>query len=232
MSSVAENLQQVLTSMEESCRIAGRATDEVRLMAVSKTKPAELVAEAVHAGQCLFGENRVQELVQKKPLLPSRLRWHLIGPLQSNKVRKAVQAADRLDAVHSLEILQDINRIGTELGREVGVLLEVNVAAEASKHGFGPQQLDSCFEQILAMRHVRVEGLMCIPPPVSQVDDARPHFARLRLLCDELQAKWGLPLPELSMGMSHDFSAAIAEGSTLVRVGSAIFGNRSAVEAS
>lgn len=227
MSSVADQLQRVLEAVDLACTGAGRQGSEVRLMAVSKTQPAEVVAEAVAAGQVLFGENRVQELLQKKPLLPQRLHWHLIGPLQSNKVRKALTAADRLDAVHSLEILKDIERIAAELGREVPVLLEVNVAAESSKHGFASDQLEACFEQILGMRHLRVEGLMCIPPPVSRVEDARPYFARLRELRDRLESSLGISLPELSMGMSHDFTAAIAEGSTLVRVGSAIFGSRS-----
>lgn len=205
---------------------AGRAADAVELVAVSKTQPPEALREAFAAGQVLFGENRVQEILAKQPLLPSALRWHLIGPLQSNKVRKVLPRVEMIESVHSLDIARDINRIAAELGLHPRVLLEVNVAAESSKHGFSAGILKAQLEELYALDRLYIQGLMCIPPPAADPGKSRPYFAGLRALREELETLGGAPLPELSMGMSHDFEVAIEEGATLVRVGSALFGAR------
>ncbi len=224
--SLADNLARVRERFDDAVRTTGRGSAEVELMAVSKTFPPERIAEAVECGQLLFGENKVQELLAKKPLLPSRVRWHLIGHLQSNKVRKVLPAAEAIHGVTSLELARDIQRIATEVGLYPKIYLEVNVAAESSKHGFTPEDLRTQIEQILAMDRLEVQGLMCIPPFDPDPEKSRPHFHFLRTFRDELASSSGVPLTGLSMGMSHDFEVAIQEGSTIVRVGSAIFGTR------
>lgn len=229
-SSIAERLQSLRERISNAATRAGRQAGEVELVAVSKTYPAEIVREAVEADQWLFGENRVQEIQAKQPALPSRLRWHLIGPLQSNKVRKVLPLVEMLEAVHSLEIARDIQRIASELGLFPRILLEVNMAAESSKHGFSPDALVGELEELYAMDRLHIEGLMCIPPFDPDPEKSRRHFVRLRELRERLEQTGGAPLPQLSMGMSHDFEAAIEEGATFVRVGSAIFGERPAMK--
>jgi pyridoxal phosphate enzyme (YggS family) len=226
MSDIAARLEQIRERITAACARAGRDPRSVELVAVSKTKPAELIQEAVDAGQSLFGENRVQEVMQKKPLLPARLRWHLIGPLQSNKVRKILPLVEMIEAVDSLDIARDINRIAAELGLHPKVLLEVNVATESSKHGFSAAQIRSQLEELYALDRLYIQGLMCIPPFDPSPEASRKYFIQLRTLKEELEKLGGAPLPVLSMGMSHDFEAAIEEGATLVRVGTAIFGGR------
>jgi pyridoxal phosphate enzyme (YggS family) len=226
MSEIAARLEQIRERMTAACARAGRDPKSVELVAVSKTKPAELIQEAVDAGQSLFGENRVQEVVLKKPLLPARLRWHLIGPLQSNKVRKILPLVEMIEAVDSLDIARDINRIAAELGLHPKVLLEINVATESSKHGFSADRIRSQLEELYALDRLYIQGLMCIPPFDPSPEASRKYFIQLRTLREELEKLGGAPLPVLSMGMSHDFEAAIEEGATLVRVGTAIFGGR------
>jgi pyridoxal phosphate enzyme (YggS family) len=226
MSTLAERLEQIRARMALAAARAGRAADAVELVAVSKTQPPEALREAFAAGQVLFGENRVQEILAKQPLLPSVLRWHLIGPLQSNKVRKVLPRVEMIESVHSLDIARDINRIAGELGLHPRVLLEVNVAAESSKHGFSAAMLKAQLEELYALDRLYIQGLMCIPPPAADPGKSRPYFAGLRALREELETLGGAPLPALSMGMSHDFEVAIEEGATLVRVGSALFGAR------
>jgi pyridoxal phosphate enzyme (YggS family) len=226
MSDIAANLERIRDRMNQACARAGRQTEEVELVAVSKTKPAEVIQEAVDAGQVLFGENRVQEVMQKKPLLPSRLRWHLIGPLQSNKVRKILPLVEMIEAVDSLDIARDINRIAAELGLHPKVLLEINVATESSKHGFSATMIRQQLEELYRLDRLYIQGLMCIPPFDPTPEHSRRYFQQLRTLRDELEKLGGSPLPVLSMGMSHDFEVALEEGATLVRVGTAIFGGR------
>lgn len=196
------------------------------LAAVSKTHAPEAVAEALDAGQLLFAESRVQEARVKIPQLPARARWHFIGHLQKNKIRHALPLFELLHSVDSLALAEDISRIAAELGLFPRVLLEVNVAGEGSKFGFQPDTLRRELEPLLALERLQIEGLMTIAPLASEPEASRPHFIALRLLRDELAAAAGAPLPQLSMGMSGDFEIAIAEGATLVRVGSAIFGAR------
>lgn len=226
MSETAARLEHIRERMNSACVRAGRRTQDVELVAVSKTKPAEVIQEAVDAGQLLFGENRVQEVMQKKPLLPARLRWHLIGPLQSNKVRKILPLVEMVEAVDSLDIARDINRIACGLGLHPKVLLEVNVAVESSKHGFSAATIRAQLEELYRLDRLYIQGLMCIPPFDPTPEHSRKHFQQLRTLRDDLEKLGGAPLPVLSMGMSHDFEVAIEEGATLVRVGTAIFGGR------
>ena len=226
MSEIAARLEQIRERITAACARAGRDSKSVELVAVSKTKPAELIQEAVDAGQSLFGENRVQEVLLKKPLLPARLRWHLIGPLQSNKVRKILPLVEMIEAVDSLDIARDINRIAAELGLHPKVLLEINVATESSKHGFSADRIRSRLEELYALDRLYIQGLMCIPPFDPSPEASRKYFIQLRTLREELEQLGGAPLPVLSMGMSHDFETAIEEGATLVRVGTAIFGGR------
>lgn len=226
MTPVADKIAVVRSTMAEAARRSGRGADDVELLAVCKTFPAELVREAVDAGLRLFGENRVQELLAKQPLLPSHLRWHLIGHLQSNKIRKVLPCVDAIQSVDSLELARDINRIAAELGLFPKVYLEVNVAAEASKFGFAPAKLESQVEELFALDRLEIQGLMCIPPPGPEPEDSRKYFVHLREFRERLGRQSGAPLAKLSMGMSHDYAVAIEEGATLVRVGSAIFGSR------
>lgn len=227
MSSLAERLAAVRAAIIDAATRAGRAADEVTLVAVSKTQPPELVAEAVAAGQCVFGENRVQEARAKIPLLPGRARWHLIGHLQKNKIRHALPLFELLHGIDSLELARDVDRIAGETGAFPQVLLEVNVAGEATKFGFAPAKLREQLDELLALDRLQIQGLMCIPPPGPRPEDSRGYFVALRELRDALQSEARVPLPQLSMGMSGDYTVAIEEGATLVRVGTAIFGERS-----
>lgn len=224
---VAANLARVQTEVSEAARQSGRTPDKIELVAVSKTHAAKKVQAAAEAGQTLFGESRVQEARAKIPLLPSRLRWHFIGHLQKNKIRHALPLFELFHGINSLALAQDIERIADEAGLRPRILLEVNVAGEASKHGFSPEALRRDLEAVLSLGRLTVEGLMTIPPFSPEAEASRRYFVALRELRDQLEAEFGLKLPQLSMGMSGDFAVAIAEGATLVRVGTAIFGERS-----
>lgn len=226
MSTLSERLQAIQERILAATERCGRTPDSVELLAVSKTFPVEAVQEAFQAGQLAFGENKVQEVMAKAPQLPSKLEWHLIGHLQSNKVRKILPLVKYIHSVDSLDLARDIDRIAGELGLYPQVYLEVNLAAESTKHGFKPDQVKAELEQIYALRRLEVQGLMCIPPFDEDPERSRRYFAQLRELRDELEKLGGGPLPRLSMGMSHDFEVAIQEGATIVRVGSALFGSR------
>jgi PLP dependent protein len=225
---IAENLRSVRTDIADSERRSGRPVGSVELLAVSKTHPAEVIRYAVEEGQLLFGENRVQEAKAKIPDLPARLRWHLIGHLQSNKIRQALPLFEMFHGVDSVELLDEIQRIAADLGLFPRVLLQVNVAGESSKFGFAPDRLMSQLEQISSVDRVQVEGLMTIPPLAPNPENSRKYFVRLRQLRDQLEKEFRFSLPHLSMGMSGDYRIAIEEGATLVRVGTAIFGERRA----
>lgn len=226
MDTLAHRLNAIRERLRAAAARAGRDPAGIELMAVSKTFPVAAIQEAVDAGQTLFGENRVQEALAKIPALPAHLRWHLIGPLQSNKVRKILPHVEAVQSLDSLAIARHIQRIAGELDLRPRVFLEINVGGEASKHGFAPTDLKAQLDDLLALDRLRLEGVMGIPPFDPDPERTRPHFAALRALRDELKSRSGLPLPALSMGMSHDFEAAIEEGSTLVRIGTAIFGGR------
>ncbi len=223
---IAENLRAVQERVEQAALRSGRDLNVCELLVVSKTWPADKVADVVAAGHISFGENKVQEAEVKVPALPENLRWHLIGHLQRNKVRKALPLFDVFHGVDSLKLARYSSNIAIELGLKPDIYLQVNLASEVNKAGYEIDQLHADFEDLLSLEGVNIIGLMCIPPAVSHPDDARPWFSKLRELRDRLELKGGKKLPGLSMGMSGDYEVAIEEGSTIVRVGSAIFGQR------
>jgi PLP dependent protein len=227
MNSIAANLERVREQIASAAANAGRSADDVELVAITKTHPAEKVREAIQAGQTLFGESRVQEARAKIPELLSNIRWHFVGHLQKNKVRQALPLFEMLHSVDSLALAQDINRIAQEEGLYPRVLLEVNVAGEGSKFGFEPNRLPEQMETLLALPRLSIEGLMCIPPLAVESENSRRFFVQVRELRDSLEKEFNAKLPRLSMGMTQDFSIGIEEGATLVRVGTAIFGERS-----
>jgi len=224
--SIGDNLEKVRGQIEASASRAGRSAGAVALIAVSKAHPPEAVGEAIASGQLLFGENRVQEARAKIPRLPERARWHLIGHLQSNKIRQALPLFERLHGIDSLALAREVNRVAAELGLFPKVLLELNVAGEGSKFGFNPEAIRAEMEELLALDRLEIDGLMAIPPFTPEPEASRPYFRALRECRDRLAREFRVPLPELSMGMSHDFPIAIEEGATFVRVGTAIFGSR------
>jgi len=224
--SISSHLVAVQTRVANALARSGRGGDECELLVVSKTWPAEIVAEVVATGHEGFGENKVQEAEGKIPSLPSHLQWHLIGHLQRNKVRKALPLFGTLHGVDSLKLARYTSGIAGELGVNPDVYLQVNLAGEGSKNGYVPDDLRRDLDELLVLDGIQIIGLMCIPPAVPTPEDARPWFVKLRELRDDLEFRCGQSLPGLSMGMSGDFEVAIEEGSTIVRVGSAIFGSR------
>ena len=226
MPTIAENLEHVRDRIAAAAQRAGRSLDDVELVAVSKTHDATRVREAIDAGQKLFGESRVQEARAKIPELPSDLRWHFIGHLQKNKIRHALSLFELFHGVDSLDLARDIARIADETGARPRILLEVNVAGEGSKFGFKPDRLEQEIEAVLELPRLSVEGLMTIPPLAAGPEASRSFFVQLRELRNKLQRDFQVQLPHLSMGMTNDFEVAIEEGATLVRVGTAIFGER------
>ena len=226
MDSIRENLADVRERIAQAAAKAGRGVDEIELVAISKTHDAEKVCEAYEAGQILFGESRVQEAREKIPELPSSLRWHFVGHLQKNKIRHAVPLFEMIHSVDSVALAEDMNRIAEEEGLHPRVLLEVNVAGEGSKFGFKPEALRAETEALLALPRLSIEGLMTIPPLAEEAEASRKYFVQLRQLRYALEKEFDLKLPQLSMGMTNDFAAAVEAGATLVRVGTAIFGER------
>jgi len=224
--SFAENLESIQQRIRAACLRAGRQENSVTLLAVSKTHPPETIHEAVDAGQIYFGENKIQEAKAKIPLSPGKARWHFIGHLQSNKVRDAVGLFEMIQGVDSLDIATEISRRADQAAKTMPILLEVNVAGEASKFGYAPERLLAELDTLNALPRIEIHGLMAIPPFVSVPEKARPYFQRLRELRTGCEKVLGVPLPHLSMGMSNDFEIAIEEGATLVRVGTALFGER------
>ncbi len=225
---IAAGLHDVLRRRDDAARAAGRRPDDVALVAVSKTHPPEAVSAAAAASQTVFGESRVQEARAKIPLCSSRLEWHFIGRLQKNKVRQALPLFTLFHGVDSIELAEAMNCVCREEGLRARILLEINVAGESSKFGFSPASVAPVFPRLAACERLDLAGLMAIPPPVPKPELARTHFAFLRELREQLQAETGAGLPELSMGMTGDFEVAIAEGATMIRVGTAIFGERTA----
>ena len=218
-----ERLEWVEKRIAEACEKARRPRESVTLLAVSKTKPAAAVREAAECGLRLFGENKVQEAQTKISMCPSGLEWHLIGHLQSNKAKAAANLFQMIHSVDSLKLLQALD---AHAASTLPVLLQVNVSGEASKSGMKPEEVAEVINAANQMGKCEVHGLMTIPPFTSDPEKARTHFRALRELRDQLQEETGTPLPELSMGMSHDLEIAIEEGSTWVRIGTDLFGAR------
>jgi len=223
---IAANLAGIKQRVADAALRSGRSAGAADLLVVSKTWPAENVAEVVAAGHLAFGENRVQEGEEKIPQLPDHLQWHLIGHLQRNKVRKALPLFQTIHSIDSLKLARYTSNIAGEMDKKPDVYLQVDLAGEESKNGYNPDKLRTELDDLLALENLSILGLMCIPPMASTPEDARPWFVKLRELRDELEQHAGRSLPGLSMGMSGDFEVAIEEGSTIVRVGSAIFGSR------
>ena len=226
MNTPDKNLDLIRDRIRTAAEGAGRDPAAIRLVAVSKTHPAEAIRGVAAAGQKIFGESKIQEAQAKIPLLPPSLEWHFIGHLQSNKIRKALPLFQLFHGVDNPDLALQMDRIAGESGLSPRILLEVNVSGEETKFGFQPDRLRSVIADLLALPRVRVLGLMTMAPYSEDPLAARPYFSALRRLRDDLEQQSGAALPELSMGMSGDFEAAIAEGSTLVRIGSAIFGER------
>ena len=230
--SVAENIERIREQIDSAVKRAGRTASEVTLMAVSKTFPVDSIREAYRAGIRVFGENRVQEFAGKVDALQdlSDAEWHMIGHLQTNKAAKAAELFSAVDSVDSLRLARKLNEAAAQLSKKLPVLIELNVGGEAAKTGMDPESPE--LEQILSaapqLEHLAIRGLMTVPPFTDDPQQARPFFRKLRELRDQI-AKRHLPsasMDVLSMGMSHDFEIAIEEGSTCVRVGTGIFGER------
>lgn len=226
---IPKRLAEVRDRIADAAGRAGRKPEDVRLIAVSKTHPIDAVRAAADAGQVDFGENKVQEALQKiAQSTDSRLRWHLIGHLQSNKARKAAGAVGTIHAIDSVDLLKKVDQAAADAGRIVDVLIQVDLALEDTKYGAPVTDVAGIVKAAEGCSAARLTGLMLLPPLAENPEDARPWFRRLRELRDELVASGAAAdrLRELSMGMSHDFEVAVAEGATLVRVGTAIFGER------
>jgi len=226
VSELQENLTRIRSRIDQACERSGRQPDSVRLMAVSKNQLPERVAEAVSAGLTLFGENRIQEAKVKIPLCPGQLEWHFIGHLQSNKSRDAVSLFQVVQGVDSLALAEELQKQAIKQARSLPILLEINVAGESSKFGWNPDRLLAELLQLNALNRLEVHGLMTIAPYAVDPEQVRPIFRRLRELRDRCTDLMGAPIPVLSMGMSGDLEVAIEEGATLVRVGTALFGER------
>jgi PLP dependent protein len=226
---IRENFQQVRSKLVEAARRASRKPEEILLIGVSKTHPADAIREAYDAGLRHFGENRVQEWEGKLGALAElRATWHLIGHLQSNKAARAAKAFHSIDSVDDWSLAQRLDRAQSEkgTGKMLRVLIEVHMGGEETKSGVAEAEMPQLGERVMTLAHLDLAGLMCIPPFRENPDEVRPFFAALRTLKEALESRVGRTLPVLSMGMSHDFEAAILEGSTEVRVGTAIFGTR------
>lgn len=223
---IAANLKMIQHRIVAVCERAGRNPATVTLMAVSKTHPPEMVQAAANAGITHFGENKVQEAKSKIPQCSGKLRWHFIGHLQSNKARDAVELFEMIQSVDSLPLAQEINKRCEQAGKRMPILLEVNLAGEASKFGYAPERLLAELTDLNALPRLEVQGLMTVPPWKPVAEQVRPFFREARELKQRCEDALGAPLPQLSMGMSGDFEVAIEEGATVVRVGTALFGER------
>lgn len=225
---ITENLKKVEEHIQEACERSGRGRDEVTLIAVSKTKPVEMMEEAIKAGVRTFGENKVQEIVKKQPFLPEDIDWHLIGHLQRNKVR---QIAGRVSMIHSVDSVRLAEQIQKEYDLKritAKILVEVNVAREESKFGFLPEEAEDAIRKMAQLPNIQVCGLMTIAPFTDNPEENRVHFYNLRKLLVDINAQNidNISMRELSMGMTGDYEVAIEEGATFVRVGTGIFGSR------
>lgn len=225
---IRENIAETERQITDACRRTGRAADEVSLIAVSKTKPLAMLMEAYEAGVRDFGENRVQELVEKIPAMPEDIRWHMIGHLQRNKVKYIVGKVYMIHSVDSLELAKEISREAVKRHVSVKILLEVNVAGEESKFGMTPGEALSLAGAVAALPGIEVKGLMTVAPYVKDQEENRPCFQKLKQLSVDIYGKNidNISMDVLSMGMTGDYSVAVEEGATYVRVGTGIFGER------
>jgi pyridoxal phosphate enzyme (YggS family) len=223
---LASNIGRVRERITAACTRAGREANSVTLLAVSKTQPPEVVTEAAKLGLSLFGENKVQEAKSKIPLCPGRVSWHMIGHLQTNKAREAIGLFSMIQSVDSLHLAEELNKRAEQAAKTMPILLEVNIVGEASKFGYKPDQLLHDLAALNALSRLEIHGLMTVPPWTPLPERVRPVFAKLRELKSQCEKQLGAPLPHLSMGMTGDFEVAIEEGATIVRIGTALFGER------
>jgi pyridoxal phosphate enzyme (YggS family) len=228
---LAINLANLRQRIAAACERAHRAPESVAFQAVSKNQPPDAIRAAADLGLTLFGENRVQEAKAKIGQCPGRLRWHMIGHLQSNKCRDAVQLFSMIQSVDSLSLAAEIDKCAANAAKTMPILLEVNVAGESSKFGYPPERLLAELSQINALKKIEIHGLMTVAPYATGAEKVRPVFRKLRELKTQCETILGAPLPHLSMGMSGDFEVAIEEGATIVRIGTALFGERPKLKA-
>jgi pyridoxal phosphate enzyme (YggS family) len=225
MSTIKENFSRVTERIEKAARRVGRDPAEINLVAVSKTVEAARIKEAIEAGVSILGENYVQEAQKKIEEIGRPVAWHFIGHLQSNKAKYAVRIFDMIHSIDSLTLAEELNRRAEQVGQIAKVMIEVNISGEATKFGTDEEKVFSIIRGILNLNHLSLEGLMTMPPYFDLPEMSRPYYTKLRELKEKM-VREGIPLKELSMGMSNDFEIAIEEGATYVRVGTAIFGER------
>ena len=228
MNTIRDHLNEVRENIQKACEKAGRSPQEVTLIAVSKTKPLFMLEEAYEAGARDFGENKVQEILEKHPKMPEDARFHMIGHLQRNKVKQVLPHAVLIHSVDSYRLAEQISQEAGKLGITAKILLEVNVAKEESKFGMMPEEVPEMVEQIAAFSHLRIKGLMTIAPFVDDPEKNRPVFQKLYQLSVDIKKKNidNVSMSVLSMGMTGDYQVAVEEGSTMIRVGTGIFGAR------
>ena len=224
---VRKNVQKIKERIERACERVGRDPGEVSILAASKTRTPEEIREVFEAGIRLFGENRVQEARDKIPLLSDLpIEWHMIGHLQRNKVKYAVNLFDVVESLDSKELADELEKRLSKVGKRMRVFIEVKLSPEETKHGCSPEEALELAKYVLSLEHLKLEGLMTVPPYFEDLELVRPYFRKLREIRDNLEDALGINLPHLSMGMSHDFEVAVEEGATIVRIGTAIFGER------
>lgn len=225
---IAENLRLVKERIKSACEKVSRNPDEIKLVAVSKNKPVAMILEAIQAGITCFGENRVQEAQAKIPQINALVEWHLVGNLQTNKVKKALELFHIIESVDSLHLALEIQRRCEQQNKTIPVLIEVNTSGEPTKHGVQPQGLFELIKEVIKLPRLQLQGLMTIGPglAVEEPDASRTCFQLLAKLRAEAQERFGISLPHLSMGMSSDFMVGIEEGATIIRIGTALFGPR------
>ncbi|SDZ91419.1 hypothetical protein SAMN05660420_00709 [Desulfuromusa kysingii] len=228
MNNIANNIQKIHTRINNACLNSGRNPDDVKLVAVSKIKPAEMVTDAFESGQKIFGESYVQEFRDKQPLVTAPVEWHFIGSLQSNKVKYLRGKVTTIHSVDRLSLAEEIDRQWGKTETTVDVFLQVNIGDESSKAGCSPEALENLVRSVAPLQNLRIKGLMCLPPHCDNPEQVRPFFKQLKQLAEQIN-RLQIPdvnMDELSMGMSGDFEVAVEEGATFVRVGTAIFGAR------
>ncbi len=226
---IRSNVEKIKEKIKKAAEKVGRNPEEIILLAASKTQPPEKIIQAYEAGIRYFGENRVQEGMKKIDQLKDKLpeaHWHLIGGLQTNKAKYAVRYFELIHSLDRKELADELNKRAKKIGKIQDVLIEVNIGEEESKYGVKPDQLEELFKYALEKENLKILGLMCIPPYFEDKEKSRPYFKKLREMKNLLEEKYKKTLPHLSMGMSHDFDVAIEEGATIVRIGTAIFGER------
>ena len=226
MKAISDILADIHLKIDAACKRTGRDKNEVEIIAVTKTHGEDVVREAWQAGMTIMGENKVQEAAWKKPISPSGPSWHLIGHLQTNKVRQALSLFDFIHSVDSLRLIERIANISEETGARPGILLEVNVSGESSKTGMTPKDVDKAVEILLNTPRLSFEGFMTMAPFSENPEDSRPFFRKLRQIRDNVEKRFSLSLPRLSMGMSNDYEVAVEEGATWLRLGTVLFGER------